>query len=760
MLPPSAALSTQLLTEFLAVLSAAPDGRSATQVAAERAARALEAEAAVVLGRDGTVSSIGFPFGHVPMTEISEVIAGRRRRLDVPGAKGCHTAVAPLGGSEPGHLLVARSGDDGFSVDEVSLVRGIARALELTVGAMRTFEEERRRAAENAGLITTLQERQRLLEQLSRIQRGITRRAPLQTILDAITNGAQELLGDDVAGLRMIDPGDPDSFLLVSSTGLTEELSARTWKAPTETGATGLASLRNEIVVIDDYDADPHRIREYAEVGIRKVMAAPVHQEGRIVGSLAVGSYRRDRVYTEAEQEVLQVFAEHVSLALTDAKMHEAMYEAYHDSLTGLASRTLFMDQLAHALAIAGHERRRIAALFVDLDRFKIVNDSLGHSAGDALLVEVASRLRASLRPGDSAARLGGDEFALLLPDVDAEQAEAVAIEILSLLNAPFVLSGHEVFVTASIGIAMNTDFDALADTLIRDADLAMYQAKKSGTGGYARYQPAMQAMFLRSLDLEAELRRALDQGELVVHYQPVVRLEDAEIIGLEALVRWPHPARGLLSPGEFIPQAEESGLIIAVDRFVLREACHQVSRWNDQRRRERPLMVGVNLAASQLQQADFPGVVESILVDTGLQANSLTLEITESLLLADNPATVDRLQRLKALPLRLAIDDFGTGYSSLAYLRRFPVDGIKIDKSFIDDIATDRGSAALVRAIVQIGRTLGLMVVSEGIEFPEQVAALRRAGCRYGQGYYFARPMEAREVERVLGIDKREYQL
>jgi diguanylate cyclase (GGDEF)-like protein len=759
MLPPTAALSTQLLAEFLAVLSAAPDGGSATQVAVERAARALEAEAAVVLGRDGTVSSIGFAFGHVPIAEISEVIAGRRRRLDVPGAVGCHTSVAPLGGSQPGHLLVARSGDDGFSVDEVSLVRGIARALELTLGAMQTFEAERRRAAENAGLVTTLQERQRLLEQLSRIQRGITRRAPLQTILDAITNGAQELLGDDVAGLRMIDPADPQTFLLVSATGLTDELTARTWRTPTETGATGLASMRNEVIVIDDYHADPHRIPEYADLGIRRVMAAPVHQEGRVVGSLAVGSYRPDRIYTRAEQEVLEVFAEHVSLALTDAKMHEAMYEAYHDSLTGLASRTLFMDQLAHALAIAGHERRRIAALFVDLDRFKIVNDSLGHAAGDALLVEVAARLRSCLSPSDSAARLGGDEFALLLPDVDIAQAEAVATEILNVLNAPFILSGHEVFVTASIGIALNTDFAALADTLIRDADLAMYQAKKSGTGGYATYQPAMQALFLRSLDLEAELRRALDQGELVVHYQPIVRLDDQRIMGLEALVRWPHPGRGLLLPGEFVPHAEESGLIIGVDRFVLRQACLQVSQWNAQRSDQAPLAVGVNLAASQLQQADLPSVVESILADTGLQPDCLTLEITESLLLADNPATVDRLQRLKALPLRLAIDDFGTGYSSLAYLRRFPVDGIKIDKSFIDDIATDRGSAAVVRAIVQIGLTLGLTVVSEGVEFPEQVAALRRAGCRYGQGYYFAAPMDAHSLERHLGIGEREYQ-
>ena len=756
----SAALSTQLLAEFLAVLSAAPDGKSATQVAAERAARALEAEAAAVVGRDGTINSTGFPYGRLPQAEIADVIAGRRTVLDVPGANGCHTAVVPMGGSSPGHLLVARSGDDGFSIDEVSLIRGIARVLELTLGTLHTFEAERRRAAENAGLVATLQERQRLLEQLSRIQRGITRREPLQTILDAITTGAQELLGDDAVGLRMIDPSDPHTLLLVSSTGLPDELKARTWRIAAEAGATGLSSMRNEVVVMDHYARDPRHIPEYAAVGIRKAMAAPVHQDGRIVGSLVVGTYQPDRVYTRAEQQVLQVFAEHVSLAVTDAKMHQAMHEAYHDPLTGLASRTLFMDQLAHALAIAAHERRPLAALFVDLDRFKPVNDSLGHSAGDALLVGVASRLRSCLRAGDSAARLGGDEFALVLPDINAEQAEEIATRIRDVLKAPFILNGHEVYVTASIGIAVNTDFETFGDTLIRNADLAMYQAKKIGHGRYATYQPAMQAQFLRSLDLEAELRRALDQGELVVHYQPIVRLDDGEVFGLEALVRWPHPGRGLLLPNEFIPQAEQSGLIILLDRLVLREACAQVSRWNTARLGQPPLLVGVNLTASQLQQSDLPSVVESILAETALQPSCLVLEITESLLLADNAATVERLQRLKSLHVRLAIDDFGTGYSSLAYLRQFPVDCIKIDKSFIDDIATDRGSATLVQAIVQIGRMLGLTVVPEGIEFPEQVAELRRAGCSLGQGYYFAKPMDAREMQRTLANDQSEYQM
>jgi EAL domain-containing protein (putative c-di-GMP-specific phosphodiesterase class I) len=282
-----------------------------------------------------------------------------------------------------------------------------------------------------------------------------------------------------------------------------------------------------------------------------------------------------------------------------------------------------------------------------------------------------------------------------------------------------------------------------------------MYQAKKTGTGGYEIYQPAMQAMFLRSLDLEAELRRAVNQGDLIVLYQPVVRLDDGQVVGVEALARWPRPARGLLLPSEFIPLAENSGLIITIDRLVLRRACRLVARWNALRPGQPPLTVAVNLAASQLSQSDLAGAVESILAESGLQPSCLALEITESLLLADEADTVKQLQRLKSLDVRLFIDDFGTGYSSLAYLRRFPVDGIKIDKSFIDDIATDRESASLISAIVQIGRTLGLTVVSEGIEFAQQVVELRNAGCIYGQGYYFARPMDAREMERELGIDR-----
>jgi diguanylate cyclase (GGDEF)-like protein len=727
------------------VLTEQLDEAHAQRAAVERALESLDAEVGFLLGPGGKRVVVGLPSEDDRLGMLLAQVHDGTSSLAIPDFGPCRAAMVALDvGADAARLVVIRTRDDDFLPDEMLLLHGMAWVLDLVLRQLR--------------VVATLRERQLLLEQLSAIQRAITRRAPLQTVLDAITAGAQELLGDDAVALCMIDPDDPQILLLVSSKGLDQELTRRMWRmTAAEGGASGLASLRDGLVVIDHYAGSPSGIPEYAQAGIRSAMAAPVHEGGQVVGSLAVASYQPDRVYTKTEQDVLQVFAEQVSLAVTDAKMHEAMREAYHDRLTGLASRAVFMDQLAHELAMAAHKHSRLAALFVDLDRFKTVNDSLGHAAGDDLLVTVAERLQSCLRPVDTAARLGGDEFALLLHDVTVAQAEAVATRILETLHAPFVLNGHRVFVTASIGIAFNNDFETVGDTLIRNADLAMYQAKKNGTGGYEIYQPAMLALVLRSLDLEAQLRHAVDHGELIVHYQPIVRLADREIVGLEALVRWPHLERGLLLPSEFIPLAEQNGLILAIDRLVLRQACETASRLNTRRAGLPPLTIGVNLAATHLQQADLPAVVASTLVETGLQPDCLVLEITESLVLADDAATLERLNQLKSLRVRLYIDDFGTGHSSLSYLRRFPVDGIKIDKSFVDEVATNPEAAALVRAIVQIGRTMGLAVVAEGVEFPEQVVELRTAGCLHGQGYYFAAPMDSRDLEPLVQMNRME---
>jgi diguanylate cyclase (GGDEF)-like protein len=751
-LPTATALATQRLAEFLAVVSRAPDVESATRVVTERAARALEAEVAVVFDATGAVvSSVGFALGRVPVAALREVVAGRRELIDVPGAGLCRAAVAEVGGRIPGHVLVARSGGDGFNIDEVSLLRGMARVLELTVETLRTFEAERRQAAENARLVTSLRERQRLLEQLSRIQRAITRREPLAQILDTITAAAQELFGDEAVGLRMFDPDAPDMLLLVASRGLPDDTAKRLWRVPvTDRGVTPTAVRLDQLIVMNDHGGHGPQLPN----PIVSAMAAPVHDGGRVVGGLAIGSFRPDRVYGLADQEVLRVFAEHVSLAVTDAKTQEAMYQAFHDSLTGLASRGLFLDRLNHALARAARKGTRLAVLFVDLDRFKNVNDSLGHSAGDLLLVGVAERLRSCLADDDTAARLGGDEFAVVLEDVaDDEQATRVARRIIDRLRAPFLLGGHEAFVDASVGIAFNGDGDEDGQTLIRNADLAMYQAKKNGRGHHEIFQPALRARFVRNLELEGSLRHAVDQGDFVLHYQPIVELATGRFMGAEALVRWRHPEQGLIGPPEFIPLAEETGLILPIDRWVLGDACRQIGEWNARRGAQRPLTVSVNLSARQLQRTDLPDFVAATLAHTGLDPGCLVIEITESLLLQDTAATMDRLRRLKALRVRVAIDDFGTGYSSLAYLRQFPVDIIKIDKSFVAGAGDGPDASALARAIVQLGRTLRLSTIAEGIETAAQLAELDSAGCEYGQGYYFAEPVPAEELMTMLEI-------
>jgi diguanylate cyclase (GGDEF)-like protein len=751
MLPSATALSTQQLAEFLAVVSSVRDAPSAIRLAAERAARALEAEVGAVLDEDGVVTAVGFPVGRVPAVQLEQVAAGTRTELEIPGAGRCHAVVAPIAGSRPGHLLLARSGESGFSVDEVSMVRGMARVLELTVERLRMLAAERRRAAENARLLASLQERQRLLEQLSAIQRAITRRAPLQEILDTIATGARELLGDEVVGLRLRDPDDHQKLLLVSSHGLREELARPLRRIPVHgAGVSGLATSRDELVVIQNYARSPDAIPVLAADELQAAMAAPVHEDGAVVGSLVVASYRPDRVYGHADQEVLTAFAEHVSLAIADARLVDALEQAFHDSLTGLASRALFMDRLEHALVRAARDRGRLAVLFVDLDRFKNVNDSLGHGAGDALLVGVAERLRSCLRRGDTAARFGGDEFAVLLGDVGRTgQAVTVAERLIDTLRAPFTLHGTEVFVGASVGVAFNTEPGLAAETLVQNADLAMYAAKKHGKGRYEIFVPAMQASLRRNLELEAALRRSVDREEFVLHYQPIVRLDSGQVTGVEALVRWRHPRQGLIPPLEFIPLAEETGLILPIGRWVLREACRQAGAWNAGR--AQPLSVNVNLSARQLQQRDLPATVSAALRDGGLDPGCLVLEITESLLLADTEATVDMLRQLKALGVHLAIDDFGTGYSSLAYLRRFPVDILKVDKSFVDEAGNGAAAFALTRAIFQLGETLRLTTVAEGIEAADQLSELRGSACQLGQGHYFAKPLEGAEIEALL---------
>ncbi len=440
----------------------------------------------------------------------------------------------------------------------------------------------------------------------------------------------------------------------------------------------------------------------------------------------------------------------------------ELRHEATHDGLTGLPNRALLRDRLGRALARRPRPGEAgevgVGVLYVDLDRFKVVNDSLGHAAGDALLVAVAGRLVGCVRAGDTVARLGGDEFALLLDGLgEASQAVRTAERVIRALEAPVRLDGHDVVVGASIGIAVGA-LVATATTaadLLREADVALYRAKAGGRGRYAVFDAAMNAHALERLELEAELRRGLERGEFAVYYQPKVELATGRLAGLEALVRWRHPARGLVGPDAFIPLAEETGLIVPLGQWVLEEACRQARRWGAEGAEGAgggpAVVVSVNLSARQFAQPALEEAVARALAMSGADAGQVQLEITEGVAMGNAEATVETLRRLKGLGVELAIDDFGTGYSSLAYLKRFPVDALKIDRAFVTGVRRETADASIVGAVVGLGRALGLAVVAEGVETAEEAAQVRALGCGQGQGYHFARPLPRAEAEALV---------
>lgn len=432
----------------------------------------------------------------------------------------------------------------------------------------------------------------------------------------------------------------------------------------------------------------------------------------------------------------------------------QLQHQAFHDPLTGLPNRALFMNRLQHAMIRSERHTPKdlLALLFVDLDLFKVVNDSLGHEAGDHLLVAVSNRLQQAVRPQDTVARFGGDEFMILLEDLPNEAAaRAVAEEILQKLRMTETINGYEIVITASIGVALNLPGVNSTSDLLRYADAAMYQAKREGKGRYHVFDGSTSTSLLERLELEQELRRALEQKEFRVFYQPIIDLATSEVIGMEALIRWEHPRLGLISPAQFIHTAEETGLIVPIGRWVLEEACRQAQQWQREHKGERPLELSVNLSAKQLQQANLVPEIAQILRETGLPPMSLKLEITESVAMNDAEGTMTRLHELRALGVKLAIDDFGTGYSSLSYLKRFPVDTLKIDRSFVSGLGQNAEDTAIVQAVVTMAHTVGLTVTAEGVETNEITNHLQGLGCDLAQGYYFAKPLPSAKLEKLL---------
>ncbi len=441
---------------------------------------------------------------------------------------------------------------------------------------------------------------------------------------------------------------------------------------------------------------------------------------------------------------------------ITDRKRAEErlLHDALHDGLTGLPNRMLFLDRLKHAITRSRRNQgNSFAVVFLDLDRFKVINDSLGHSAGDALLEAIARRLEQSLRPGDTAARLGGDEFAILLEDIgDGATALAIAERIQQVIATPLHLNDREMYTTASIGITLyQPGYDSATD-MIRDADTAMYHAKMRGKACAVLFNPTMHAAAMEQLQLETALRWAIERNELRLHYQPIVDLKTQKIEGFEALLRWEHPQRGLLHPEEFIAIAEETGLIVRIGWWVLREACRQVKIWQQNIPGAERLWVTVNLSARQLVQPEVAQIVLGTLDEFELPAHALKIEITETALVNSNQETREQLARLRAAGIKICIDDFGTGYSSLSYLQRLPVDILKIDRSFVQSIEDTSSQSAIVGNIIALAHVLGLDAVAEGTETPAQLQRLRELHCTYGQGWLFSKPLNAGEAARLLG--------
>jgi diguanylate cyclase (GGDEF)-like protein len=724
--------TTRQLAEFLSVVSSFTDEGAAMRGSVERAADAIDTEVAALIDDGALVASIGFPAGEEPAAEL--VDAARTARFEcVLGNLGTCTVMCSDVGENGGTLLVARVGNHGFTQEEADLLRGMGRVLAL--------------ALRSIALIRELRERQTLLERLTTLQRSIASRAELEDVLHAIVDGASELLGDELVDLSLIDPDDRSMLEVVASVGYSPEVLEQMRRTPLGVGVTGHAVKERRPIVVEDYGADPRRMPNIAVDGLQAIISAPVFQRGELVGALSLGTRRPGRRYSEMERDAVLAFAEHAGLALNDAKAaEETAHQAFHDRLTGLANRALFVDRLIQARTRSSAIGDYVGVLFADLDGFKTVNDSLGHAAGDQLLIIVGQRLASVVGPTDTVARFGGDEFAILIEDVQQPiHVARLARRALETLERVIEIDGREVFITASVGIAVGLEEP---DDLLRNADLAMYEAKGRGKGRYEIFQRHMHEALRQRLDLELDMKRAADRDEFVLRFQPIAELETATVIGMEALIRWMHPSQGIIGPDRFIPIAEESGQIHQLGRWVLWESCRRLVEWEGEHGK---LGLSVNISSAQLRQASLVREVAEVLEATGLAPERLTLELTESVLMEVSSSSTERLDALKSLGVQLAVDDFGTGYSSLQYLRRFPIDWMKIAKPFVDGVDRSGAQARLARAIVDLAHSLEIEVIAEGIESGRQAGVLLDLGCANGQGFYYSPPLPAEEVSTHL---------
>jgi diguanylate cyclase (GGDEF)-like protein len=625
---------------------------------------------------------------------------------------------------------------------------------------LEVFEREanRRLAEEQKGRLT------RMFAALGAANEAIIRAKTREELCDLVCKAA--VLGETAMRnhISFVEPGG--AFLRVVAVGGPGEDSALGLQTPLGSSKAESQSL-SEIAfksarpsVSNDYMADPRLTRfrgRLQELGMRSAVAFPLIKGGNVFGVLIVHSTELG-TFTPELIDLLQRLADNVSFALANFDHAEEKaradqqieYLATHDSLTDLPNRVMFNQLMHFAIEAARRHDRRFAVLFIDLDRFKIINDSLGHEAGDSLLVEIANRLRSSLRACDVVARLGGDEFVVILEETaDSNDIEDVARNLLSVLAQPLLLSGHECHATASIGIAMYPADGTDVQTLTRNADMAMYLAKEDGKNGFRFFSKEIKTQSIERLTLETALRRALERDQFALHYQPKVDMATRQITGVEALLRWTHPDLGVLPPMQFIPLAEETGLIVPIGRWVLQEACAQNAAW--QGHGLRPISMAVNLSPRQFADEHLLRDIDEALGTSGMSPALLQLEVTESMVMQNVSRAIKVLKAIQHRGIRLAIDDFGTGYSSMSLMKQFPIDTIKIDRSFVRDLAEDSEDQAITEAIIRMGKALGMMVIAEGVETTEQETFLRDHACDEMQGFLFSKPVPPQQLADLL---------
>ncbi len=669
--------------------------------------------------------------------------------------------LAEIIGSDDGRGTVrlrVREGDGWRPVEAiVTNRRGVPGINGVVVCFRNLTQEERLRAnletqlqldQHNRALRTELQERQQFLSRLVRIQSSISRRAPLDDVLVAIVDGTRQLFGETIVCLRLRDPSDPSRLVLAASHGVRDDVLPQL-SMSSEFGIGGRAYRENRSVVVENYADFTSPTPALIDHGLRAAMAVPVRSDGDTVGSLSIGT-RSTEKFSDTEREMLEILAEHAGIALLDATSRESVRLALTDQLTGLPNRRLFLDRLTQGIGQSVQHGHPLAVLFIDLDRFKAINDGRGHAAGDGVLKEVARRIEKTIGRGDSAARLGGDEFVVMLENCDLDRAADIADAIAMAIRSPLRFGRRRFYVGATVGVAMVDNQPVDAEELLRRADIAMYRGKREGRNRVVIFEPSMEQAVIARAELEAELRRGIRSRAIYAVFQPVIDLRTGAITSVEALARWTSATQGPIAPTRFVELAEQMNMVAELDQAMIESSCRLIRDVIDPLTRQ-PVSLSVNLSPQHLDHLDVVEGLLAVLREEDFPTTRLIVEVTETEAMRDPAGVGTRIRELREHGIRVAIDDFGTGYSSLAYLEQFPIDYVKIDRRFVEQIEESDRSRSLVESMSRMVHSLGLTAVAEGVETLEQAQTLRAMGFELAQGFYFAHPVPADELEAAI---------